>query len=37
MAQSVAPAARIVYVDYDPLVLVHARPGRRRPQALITT
>jgi hypothetical protein len=25
VAQSVAPEARIVYVDYDPLVLVHAR------------
>ncbi len=25
VAQSVAPASRIVYVDYDPLVLVHAR------------
>jgi len=25
VAQRVAPAARIVYVDYDPLVLVHAR------------
>ena len=25
VAQSVAPRSRIVYVDYDPLVLVHAR------------
>jgi hypothetical protein len=25
VAQSVAPESRIVYVDYDPLVLVHAR------------
>ncbi|MFC6018254.1 SAM-dependent methyltransferase [Plantactinospora solaniradicis] len=25
VAQAAAPAARIVYVDYDPLVLVHAR------------
>ncbi|GAB3974358.1 SAM-dependent methyltransferase [Plantactinospora veratri] len=25
VAQAVAPQARIVYVDYDPLVLVHAR------------
>jgi hypothetical protein len=25
VAQAVAPEARIVYVDYDPLVLVHAR------------
>jgi hypothetical protein len=25
VAQAVAPTARIVYVDYDPLVLVHAR------------
>jgi len=25
VAQEVAPAARIVYVDYDPLVLAHAR------------
>jgi hypothetical protein len=25
VAQAVAPSARIVYVDYDPLVLVHAR------------
>src|SRR6185295_2718496 len=25
VAQEVAPDARIVYVDYDPLVLVHAR------------
>ncbi|MEE6259765.1 SAM-dependent methyltransferase [Plantactinospora sonchi] len=30
VAQSVAPEARIVYVDYDPLVLVHA-------QALLTS
>jgi hypothetical protein len=25
VAQSVAPAARVVYVDYDPVVLAHAR------------
>ncbi len=26
MAQGIAPAARIVYVDNDPVVLAHARP-----------
>ncbi len=27
VAQAVNPEARIVYVDYDPMVLVHARPA----------